>query len=299
MTKKLGFIGLGTMGKPMAKNLLSADYEVVVHSRSRGPVKEVVEEYENAEEAFSPKEVAKKAEVIITCLPDSPDVRKVALDENEAIIDGISEGKVFVDMSTISPVVTREIADRMKEKGTHMLDAPISGGEEGAVEGTLSIMVGGDQEVFDQILPIFNILGNKVTYVGENGAGQITKACNQIVVALSLEAVGEGLVLARKAGVDPEKVAEAIKGGAADCWALNARSPKMLEGEYKPGFKSAYHYKDLGIIVNAAREYGAILPMAHLAHEMFGSMIQKGRGDYDHSGIVTIAEDLSGISKGK
>lgn len=297
MTRKIGFIGLGTMGKPMVKNLLKAGYQVAVHNRSRKSVEEVINEFDNAEEAFSPKEVAEKAEVVITCLPDSPDVKKVALEGEDPIIKGISEDNVFIDMSTISPVVTVEAAKRFKEKGAYMLDAPISGGEEGAINATLSIMVGGEKEVFEGNKEILDALSNKVTYVGKSGAGQIAKACNQIIVALSLGAVGEGLILAEKAGVDPEKVAEAIKGGAADCWALNARSPKMLNSEFEPGFKSSYHFKDLGIAINAAREYGAILPITHLLHELYGSMVQKGRGNYDHSGIITVIEDLSGIER--
>lgn len=295
MPKKLGFIGLGTMGKPMTKNLLEAGYEVVVQSRSSEPVDEVTEEFDNAEAASSPKEVAEKADVFMSCVPDSPDVKKIVAEGDNCILEGISKGKVYIDMSTISPVVTREIAEEIEEKGAHMLDAPISGGEEGAINGTLSIMVGGEEEVFDDNLEMLQVMGNKVTYVGENGAGQIAKASNQVVVALSLGAVGEALVLAEKAGVDPERVAEAIKGGAADCWALNARSSKMLEGEYEPGFKSSYHYKDLGIIMDTAREYGSILPLSHLVHELFGSMQQKGRGDMDHSGIASIIRDLSGM----
>lgn len=298
MSKKLGFIGLGTMGKPMAKNLLRAGYQVVVHSRSPGPVEEVVEEFEEAEAVASPKEVAKSADVLMSCVPDSPDVKKIVLEDENPILEGISRGKVYIDMSTISPVVTRNIAEKIHSQGAQMLDAPVSGGEEGAVEGTLSIMVGGEKDVFKDNLEILEVMGNKVTYVGESGAGQIAKASNQIVVALSLGAVGEALVLAEKAGVDPEKVAEAIKGGAADCWALNARSDKMLEGEYEPGFKSSYHYKDLGIIMDTAREYGSILPLSHLVHELFGSLQQKGRGDYDHSGIASIIRDLSGHNEG-
>jgi len=297
MNKKLGFIGLGTMGKPMTKNLLRADYEVIVHSRSPGPIEEVVEEFEGAISAPSPRDVAEEADVIMSCVPDSPDVKKIVLEGENPIIEGLGSGKVYIDMSTISPVVTRSIAEKIQEKGSQMLDAPISGGEEGAIEGTLSIMVGGEEDVFKANLEILEVMGDKVTYVGENGAGQIAKACNQIVVALSLGAVGEALVLAEKAGVDPERVAEAIKGGAADCWALNERSRKMLESEYEPGFKSSYHYKDLGIIMDTAREYGSILPLSHLVHELFGSMVQKGRGGYDHSGIASIIRDLSGEKK--
>lgn len=298
MSKVLGFIGLGTMGKPMTKNLLRAGYQVVVHSRSPGPVDEVVKEFDDAEAVGSPKEVAERADVVMSCVPDSPDVKKIVLEDENPILEGISQGKVYIDMSTISPVVTRQIAEKIRGQGAQMLDAPVSGGEEGAIEGTLSIMVGGSEDVFEDNLEILDVMGNKVTYVGENGAGQIAKASNQIVVALSLGAVGEALVLAEKAGVDPERVAEAIKGGAADCWALNARAGKILKGEYEPGFKSSYHYKDLGIILETAREYGSTLPLSHLVHEMFGAMQQKGLGDYDHSGIAAIIRDLSGIDNG-
>lgn len=289
--KRIGFIGLGIMGKPMARNLLRAGYPLVVHNRSREPVKELVSE--GAEEAFSPKEVAQRSDVVITMLPDSPDVEKVILGEN-GVIEGVREGMTVIDMSTISPVVTRRIAEKLREKGVEMLDAPVSGGEEGAINATLSIMVGGKKEVFEKHRDIFETLGRNVVHVGENGAGQIAKACNQIIVAGTLEIVSEALMLASKAGVDPEKVVKAITGGAADCWALRARAPKMLKHDFKPGFKSSYHLKDLRIAVSTASEYGAVLPVTHMLHEMFKSMVQKKRGDYDHSGIATIIEDLSG-----
>lgn len=297
MKKKLGFIGLGTMGKPMTKNLLRAGYEVIVHSRSPSPVEEVVEEFEGATSVPSPGDVAEKADVFMSCVPDSPDVKKIVFEGEDPILDGLKPGKVYIDMSTISPVVSREVAKKIKDRGCRMLDAPVSGGEEGAIDGSLSIMVGGQKEAYEDNRDIMEVMGGKVTYIGGTGAGQIAKASNQIVVALTLGAVGEALVLAEKAGVDPEKVAEAIKGGAADCWALNARSNKMLEGNYEPGFKSSYHYKDLGIIMDTAREYGSVLPLSHLVHELFGSMQQKGRGEYDHSGIASIIKDLSGMEE--
>ncbi|MBC7110454.1 MAG: NAD-binding protein, partial [Archaeoglobi archaeon] len=190
-------------------------------------------------------------------------------------------------------VVTRRIAERLREKGVEMLDAPVSGGEEGAINATLSIMVGGRKEVFEKHKDIFETLGRNVVHVGDNGAGQIAKACNQIIVAGTLEIVSEALMLASMAGVDPERVVKAITGGAADCWALRARAPKMLKHDFKPGFKSSYHFKDLKIAVSTASEYGAVLPVTQMLHEMFKSMVQKKRGDYDHSGIATIIEDLS------
>lgn len=287
---KVGFIGLGVMGKPMARNLLRAGYPLVVHNRSRGPVEELAAE--GAQPAFSPAEVAAQVEAVITCLPDSPDVELVALGP-QGIIEGIREGAIYVDMSTISPVTTKKIADALAEKGAYMLDAPISGGQEGAINGTLSIMVGGPEEAFERCLPLFKAMGSKVTHVGDTGAGQVVKACNQIVVGMTLTAVAEALVLGSKAGVDPEKIVEAISGGAARCWALEQRAPWMIQRRLEPGFKAAYHYKDLGIAMDTARAFEVSLPTSGLVYQLYGAMKAMGRGDWDHSAIVTLIEELA------
>lgn len=287
---EVGFIGLGVMGKPMARNLLQASYPLVVHNRSRGPVEELAAE--GAKPAFSPAEVAAQVEVVITCLPDSPDVESVALG-SEGIIEGLREGGIYVDMSTISPVTTKKIADALAAKGAQMLDAPVSGGQEGAINGTLSIMVGGSKEAFEKCRPLFEAMGRKVTHVGDTGAGQVVKACNQIVVSMTLTAVAEALVLGSKAGVDPEKIVEAISGGAARCWALEQRAPWMIQHRFEPGFKAAYHHKDLGIAMDTARAFEVSLPASGLVYQLYGAMKAMGRGDRDHSAIVTLIEDLA------
>jgi 2-hydroxy-3-oxopropionate reductase len=292
MKRRVGFIGLGVMGRPMAKNLLAAGYPLTVHSRSRGPVQEL--EAAGARGATSAREVAENSEVIITCLPDSPDVELVATGP-DGILEGAREGAIFIDTSTISPVVTRRIAGQAAARGVQMLDAPISGGEEGAIKGTLSIMVGGDRAAFESCQDIFQVLGKNVVHAGESGMGQIVKACNQIVVAMNLQAVAEALVLAQKAGADPQKVIAALSGGAARSWILEARGPWMVQKHFQPGFRINLHYKDLGIVMDSAREFGVSLPGAALAHELFGALKAQGRGDLDHSAIVTLIAALAGL----
>jgi 2-hydroxy-3-oxopropionate reductase len=287
---KVGFIGLGVMGKPMARNLLRAGYPLVVHNRSRPSVEELVAE--GAQSAVSPAEVAAQVEVVISCLPDSPDVASVALGP-KGIVEGIGAGDIYVDMSTISPVTTQEVADALTEKGAQMLDAPVSGGEEGAINGTLSIMVGGPEAAFEKCLPVFEAMGRKVTHVGGTGAGQVVKACNQIVVGMTLTAVAEALVLGFKAGVNPEKIVAAISGGAAQCWALEQRAPWMIQHRLEPGFKAAYHYKDLGIAMDTARAFEVSLPAAGLVYQLYGAMKAMGRGNWDHSAIVSLIEELA------
>jgi 2-hydroxy-3-oxopropionate reductase len=286
----VGFIGLGVMGKPMARNLLRAGYPLVVHSRSKGPVEELLSE--GAKPADSPASVASQVEVVITCLPDSPDVELVALGE-DGIVYGVREGSIYVDMSTISPVTTQIVADALGDKGAQMLDAPISGGEEGAINGTLSIMVGGPSTAFEKCRPLFEAMGRSITHVGGTGAGQVVKACNQIVVGMTLTAVAEALVLGSKAGVEPSKIVEAIRGGAARCWALEQRAPWMIQHRFDPGFKAAYHYKDLGIAMDTARAFGVALPASSVVCQLYGAMKAMGHGDWDHSAIVSLIEDLA------
>lgn len=284
----IGFVGLGIMGKPMAENVLAAGYDAVVHNRSPEPVEALAER--GAESASSPAMVARKSDVVVTVLPDTDAVEEVVLGD-DGVIQGASEGLTYVDMSTISPVATERIADRLDEEGVTMLDAPISGGEEGAVEATLSIMVGGDRDVFDEQAALFDAMGETVTYCGESGAGQVAKACNQIVVGCTLEAVGEALVLAQRAGADLEAVLDAISGGAAACWALDARAPRVIRGNFEPGFFASYHYKDLRIATAAGEEYGSPMPTTSVVHELYKAMEQKGYGQDDHSAIIKVLED--------
>lgn len=293
MTKPtIGFIGLGVMGKPMARNLLKAGYPLVVHNRSRTPVEELAAE--GANPAFSPAEVASRSQVIITMLPDSPDVELVALGEN-GLIEGVSKGDVYVDMSTIAPTVAVKVAKAMGEKGVRCLDAPVSGGDVGAREGTLSIMVGGDEDVFKEVLPIFQVLGKTIVHCGPNGAGQIVKACNQIQVALNLIGMAEALVLGAKAGVDPAIVIKVLSGGLAQSRVMDIRGPRVIKRIFEPGFRSRLHYKDLNIIRETARAYGISLPASALAHELFGAMQAHGWGELDHSAVIRVIELLSDV----
>jgi 2-hydroxy-3-oxopropionate reductase len=290
MAEKIGFIGLGIMGKPMARNLMEAGYELTVYNRSRGKVDELAEE--GAKAAGSPREVAEQSDVVITMLPDSPEVREIVAGE-DGVFEGIKEGSLLIDMSTISPVVTEELAAEAGKKGVGMLDAPVSGGETGAIDGTLSIMVGGSEEDFERARPIFDVLGQTVVRVGEAGAGQVVKACNQIVVALVIEAVSEALVLGSKAGVDPEKIIEVLSGGLAGSKVMEAKKSFFLEHDFEPGFRVELHHKDLGIALAAGREYGVALPVTALVSQMLEALKAKGSGDRDHSAILTLIEDLA------
>jgi 2-hydroxy-3-oxopropionate reductase len=289
---KIGFVGLGIMGRPMAKNLLEAGYPLVVHNRSRGPVQELVAE--GAEEAFSPKEVAQKCQVLITMLPDSPDVELVALG-SDGLIEGASPGEIYIDMSTIAPTVAMQVAQAMAENGVQCLDAPVSGGDIGAINATLSIMVGGDEETFNEVLPILEALGQTITLCGANGAGQTVKACNQIQVALNFVGMAEALVLGAKAGVDPAIIVQVLSGGYAQSRVMDVRGPRIIQGDFEPGFKSKFHYKDLNIIMQTGDDLGVPLPVTSLVHELFAAMQAAGRGDLDHSGIITVLEGLAGV----
>ena len=288
----IGFIGLGVMGKPMSKNLVKAGYTLVVHDIIRKPVKELVSL--GAEEAVSPKDVAEHSQLIITMLPDSPDVELVALG-SDGIVEGVSEGDIYIDMSTIAPPVAVKVAEAMAKKRVRCLDAPVSGGDVGAEEGTLSIMVGGDEDLFNEVLPIFEVMGKTIVHCGPNGAGQTVKACNQIQVALNLIAMGEALVLGTKAGVDPAIVVEVLSGGLAQSRVMDVRGPRIIKRIFEPGFRSKLHYKDLNIIRETARAYGASLPASALAHELFGAMQAQGWGDLDHSAVMRVIELLSDV----
>jgi 2-hydroxy-3-oxopropionate reductase len=290
---KVGYIGLGLMGKSIARNILKAGFPLVVHNRSRAAVDELAAE--GATPAFSPAEVAAQVDAVFTNLPDTPDVELVALGR-EGIIAGAHEGLVFVDNSTIKPAAARRIAGKLAEKGVMSLDAPVSGGDIGAKNGTLTIMVGGDAAALEIVMPAFQAMGKTITHVGEAGAGQVTKACNQIMVAAQMVAMGELLIFSKKAGVDPRKVVEAIKAGAAQCWTLDVKPQRLFEGNRQPGFKAYMMEKDLGIILESAREYG--IPLLGTAEnaQMFNAMLQLGMAELDNSAVVGVVEKLAGIT---
>jgi 2-hydroxy-3-oxopropionate reductase len=289
---KIGFVGLGIMGRPMANHLLAAGYPLVVHNRSREAVQELVAE--GAEEVFSPKEVAQKSQLMITMLPDSPDVELVALG-SDGLIEGVSQGDIYIDMSTIAPSVAVRVARAMAEKGVRCLDAPVSGGDVGAINATLSIMAGGDETTFNEVQPIFEVLGKTIILCGPNGAGQTVKACNQIQVALNFAGMAEALVLGAKAGVDPAIIVQVLSGGYAQTRVMDVRGPRVIQGDFEPGFKSKFHYKDLNIIMQTGNDFAVPLPVTSLVHELFGAMLAAGRGDLDHSGIITVLENLAGV----
>jgi 2-hydroxy-3-oxopropionate reductase len=293
MAQTIGFIGLGIMGRPMARNLTKAGYPLVVHNRSRAAVDELAGS--GAKAAACPREVAAACDVLITMLPNSPDVEQVALGK-DGIIEGARRGLIFVDMSTISPIVTQKIGKALEAKGVQMLDGPVSGGEKGAIDGALSIMVGGDKDLFDQVLPILQAMGKTITHLGPLGFGGFTKLANQIIVAVNLTALGEALTLARKAGLDRELTLKALAGGLAGSRCLDQKTPNYVQGSYKPGFKVDLHYKDLGLIMEAARALGVPLPATAVVQELFNALRVRGRGQLDHSAVITLLEDLAGTS---
>lgn len=289
---RVGYIGLGLMGRAMARNILKAGFPLVIHNRSRQAVNELVAE--GAQEAFSPAEVANQVDVVFTNLPDSPDVESVALG-SKGIIESIRPGMVFVDNSTIKPATARYLSEQFVEVGVLALDAPVSGGDIGAKKGTLTIMVGGPVEALERVMPIFRVMGKTITHVGESGAGQIAKAANQIMVAAQMVALGELIVFAKKTGADPQKVVEAIRGGAAQCWTLDIKPPRLFHGNRKPGFKAYMQAKDLGIVIDTAREYGISLPSAAVDAQLFNAMLEMGMSELDNSAVIGVMEKLSGI----
>ena len=289
---KIGFVGLGIMGTPMVKNLLNAGYELVVHDLNRDAVRNLVAA--GAEPANSPQEVAQKSQVMITMLPDSPHVEAVALGP-DGLIEGVSVGDYYLDMSSIAPSTAIKVAEEMAAVGVKCLDAPVSGGDVGAINATLSIMVGGDENVFDEMQPIFQALGKTITLCGQNGAGQTVKACNQIQVAANFVGLAEALVLGAKAGVDPAIIVEVLSGGYAQTRVMDVRGMRIVHGDFEPGFKSRFHFKDLNIIMKTGNDYGVPLPVTSLMHELFAAMMAAGRGDMDHSGIITVLEDLARV----
>jgi 2-hydroxy-3-oxopropionate reductase len=292
MPERVGFVGLGIMGRPMARNLMRAGYELVLYNRTRSKAEELAAEV-GAKVAEIPKEVARSSGVIFTMLPGPPEVEEVVAGEG-GLLETAKRGTLIVDMSTSSPALARELARKGREQDVGMLDAPVSGGDVGAIEGTLSIMAGGSEKDFGRARPLFDVMGKTVVHVGGPGAGQTVKASNQIVVALIIEAVSEALVLSAKAGVDPAKVVEVLSGGLAANKVMEVKRDKLLNREFEPGGKVESHRKDLGIALESGREYGVALPVTALVNEMFGALVAKGRSGWDHSALITLVEEWSG-----
>jgi 2-hydroxy-3-oxopropionate reductase len=291
MSERIGFIGLGIMGRPMAGHLVDAGYAVTVWNRTRSKMQALVER--GASAAESPKDVAARSDITITMVADTPDVVDVILGP-QGVLHGVRRGSVVVDMSTISPVVTREIAQRLAERGAEMLDAPVSGGEKGAIDGTLSIMVGGKPEVFERVLPVFQAMGKQIVHLGATGAGQITKACNQLVLALTLLGVAEALTLARKAGVDPAKVRAALLGGFAQSRVLELHGQRMLDRNFEPGFRTRLYHKDMGIVIETGRSAGMPLVGGALAAQLYQVAMTQGLGEKDYSVLARVIAGLAG-----
>ena len=292
MAERIGLIGLGIMGKPMARNLVEAGYELVVHNRSRGAVDELVAASNAVSAATTPREVADQVQTIITMLPDSPDVESVVFDE-DGLLEAMGQGSLLIDMSTIAPATAISVNEALMARGASALDAPVSGGDKGAIAGTLSIMVGGEQADFERARPIFEAVGKTIVHVGASGAGQTVKACNQVVVALNYAAVSEALVLGSKAGVDPEKIMEVLNGGLAASRVLEMRGPTMIQHNFEPGFRVNLHRKDLGIALATGKEYGVPLPVTGLISQLFDALAANDRGDLDHSALLNLFEDLA------
>jgi 2-hydroxy-3-oxopropionate reductase len=290
--KTIGFIGLGVMGKPMARNLLKARCPLIVYDVRPEPVRELVTA--GAQAGVSAKDVAARSDVVITMLPNSPEV-KDAVFGNNGVAEGIRSGSIFVDMSSIAPLASQEISARLIEKGVAMLDAPVSGGEPKAIDGSLAIMVGGPPSTFEAVKDLLSLMGSSVTLVGEIGSGNITKLANQIIVALNIAAMSEALVLAQKAGVNPEKVFRAIRGGLAGSTVLEAKVPKVLAGNFQPGFRIELHIKDLANAINTAHELGVPVPLSSQVMEMLQALKVDGKATDDHCSIIQFYEKLAQV----
>ncbi len=290
--ERLGFIGLGIMGKPMALNLLKAGYPLVVLNRGPDPQNELVAA--GATAGRSPQDVARQSDVVITMLPDSPDVEQVVLGR-DGVLEGLQSGGLVIDMSTVLPSLARHIADVALQKDCEALDAPVSGGQVGAENATLSIMVGGPAAAFGRAKPIFEKMGKSIVHMGKAGAGQVTKAANQIVCSGTIAAVGEALVFAEKAGVDPGRVREALLGGFAQSRILEVHGNRMLQRNFQPGFKLKLHRKDMAIVLNTARDLGVALPVSAIVTELMNALTATGGGELDHSALVTIFEKLANV----
>lgn len=287
---KIGFIGVGIMGKPMAKNLIDAEYDLVVHDINREAVKEVADY--GAESASCPKEVAQKSEIIITMLPNSPEVKEVALGK-KGLIEGVKKGQIYIDMSSIEPIVAQQVAKELGKKGVKMLDAPVSGGQPGAIEGTLAIMVGGPKEIFEQCREILEVMGEKVVRVGDTGSGQTTKLANQIMVAIHIAAMSEALILGKKAGVNPNDIYKAIRGGLAGSNVLDAKVPLIMDRKFEPGFRIDLHIKDLANVFKTSHELNVPLPLTSLVMEMMQTLKVEGNGGLDHGALALFYEKIA------
>lgn len=289
---KIGYIGLGIMGASIARNLMKAGHDLLVHNRSRGIVEQLVNE--GAKAALSPKEVAEQVDFVFTNLPDSPDVEQVVLGKN-GIIEGAHKGLIYIDNSTIKPETARYLAVELEKVGIDALDAPVSGGDVGAKNGTLTIMVGGKQAAFDKAAPLFQAMGKAWVLVGDSGAGQIAKVCNQIIVGAQMVALAEALITAQKSGVDPSRMVEAIKSGAAQMWTLDVKPPRLFAGNRQPGFKAYMQHKDLGIVLDTGKAYGIPLPMTAIVQQLYTAMLEQGNRELDNSAIISVYETLANI----
>ncbi|MGH2680901.1 MAG: 2-hydroxy-3-oxopropionate reductase [Actinomycetota bacterium] len=290
MTDSIGFIGLGIMGRPMARHLVDAGFPLAVHSRSPGPVDELVAN--GAQARMSPAEVAAGTDVVITMLPDTPDVELVLFGEN-GVGSRLRPGSLVVDMSTIDPLATRRFAESLREMGAGMVDAPVSGGEKGAVEGTLSIMVGGSENDVSRAMPLLRAMGTTIVHVGDSGAGQVAKACNQLVVASTIQAVAEALALAERAGVDPRRVREALLGGFAGSKILEIHGQRMLDRTFTPGFRSRLHLKDARIVLDTAARVDSAVPAFEVTADALRRLVDGGGGELDHSALFTLLEQVT------
>ena len=293
---KIAVIGLGTMGAPMAENLIKAGFEIAVHNRTRS--REDPLETLGAGRAESPAAAASDAEILLTCVSDTPDVERVLLDPEIGAINGLKKGALVIDCSSIAPEATRRIAQSFREKGIGFVDAPVSGGSEGAIHGTLTIMCGGSEDDYERARPVLQVIGSKVTRIGPVGCGQIAKVANQVVITGTFMALGEALTLAYRAGADPAKVVEAIGGGVAGSWILNNRSEKMLNDDYPLGFRLRLHRKDLGIALATAREFKVPVPIASLVATIEDALIAQGYGDEDMSNLARFVRHGAGIPDG-
>lgn len=292
MKPTIGFIGLGIMGRHMASHLLNAGYQLVAYDIVAAALDEVVAK--GAQRGASCRDVAARTDLVISMVPDSPDVEKVALGEG-GIGEAARQGLIYVDMSTIAPGVAKKVAEELGKKRVRCLDAPVSGGELGAKNATLSIMVGGPEDLFNAVKPVFEVMGKTITLCGGNGAGQTVKACNQIQVALNFVGMAEAFVLGAKAGVDPAIILQVLSGGYAQTRVMDVRGPKLIKGDFEPGFKSKFHFKDLNIILETAKELNVPLPCTAVAHQLFNALVASGRGDLDHSAVINIIEDLAKV----
>ena len=287
MSARIAVIGLGVMGKPMAANLLAADFDLGVHSRSPGPAEELAER--GAQLVESPAAIG-DAEFVITMVPDTPDVELIA----ETLVPALREGSIWTDMSTISPIATRRLAEEVEKRGASLLDAPVSGGEQGAIDGTLSIMAGGAQSAFERCGPIFEALGRTVVHMGPSGSGQVTKACNQILVASAMEAMAEALVLGEKAGIDLERLIEVFQGGLARSGSMELRGQRAARGDFEPGFRARLHQKDLRIALETGGALDVPMPGAELTAQLYDDLVRSGRGDLDNSAVVDLLRERAG-----